>query len=89
MFLLTFLQEKAPADVKALLTEKSLILPNQPLSPAASLDTALTPNTLEIEKRQLQALHELIARRIGVIDGSTLPISPAVPQSHLTAAESS
>ncbi|PUU80599.1 hypothetical protein B9Z19DRAFT_1100179 [Tuber borchii] len=87
--LVSVLIEKAPAGVKALLAEKSLILPNQPLSPAASLDTALTPNTLEIEKRQLQALHELIARRIGVIDGSTLPISPAVPQSHLTVAESS
>ena len=69
--------------------EKSLAPPNQPLSPAASLDTALTPNTLEIEKRQLLALHELITRRIEIIDGSALPISPAVPQSHLAVAESS
>jgi len=68
--------------------EKSSIPPNQPLSPAASLDTALTPN-LEIEKRRLLALQELITRRIEIINCSTLPISPVVPQPHLAVAESS
>ncbi|PWW77893.1 hypothetical protein C7212DRAFT_292486 [Tuber magnatum] len=87
--LVSVLIEKAPADVKALLTEKSLIPPNQPLSPAASLDTALTPNALEIEKRQLLALQELIARRIENINCSAIQIGPAMPQPHLTVAESS
>ncbi|CAZ84076.1 unnamed protein product [Tuber melanosporum] len=86
--LVSVLIEKAPADVKALLVEKSSIPPNQPLSPAASLDTALTPN-LEIEKRRLLALQELITRRIEIINCSTLPISPVVPQPHLAVAESS
>ncbi|RPA93164.1 hypothetical protein L873DRAFT_1706454 [Choiromyces venosus 120613-1] len=87
--LISTLLINAPADVKALLTEKSLIPANQPLSPAASLDTALTPNAMEIEKRQLLALQELLTRRIEIISTSTLQISPAAPQSHLTLAESS
>ncbi|CUS07932.1 unnamed protein product [Tuber aestivum] len=86
--LVSVLIEKAPAELRALFTEKSLIPLNQPLSPAASLDTALTPNALEVEKRQLLALQELISRRIETISCPALQI-PAMPRPHLAGAESS